>query len=243
MSAILELNQVRSGYTGDVEILQKVDMSLEEGKLTVLIGPNGAGKSTTLKTIFGFLPPWSGEIRFLGQRIDTLDPFEIKRLGISYIPQTINVFPQLTVEENLKLGGWIRRGEKAWLQNQLEKTYELFPILKDFRKRRANQLSGGQAKMLSIAKEVLSEPKLILVDEPTAALAPLIAQDTYEFLLTTQRALNAAIILVDHHMEKAAELADYVYVLSLGKMVEHGPGSEFDVERLKDIIRQCLLAE
>ncbi len=242
MSSILELSQVRSGYTGDVEILNEVDMKLEEGKLTVLIGPNGAGKSTMLKTIFGFLPPWTGEIRFQGQRIDRLDPFKIKQLGISYIPQTVNVFPQLTVEENLKMGGWIRRSEKAWLQSQLEKTYELFPILKDFRQRRANQLSGGQAKMLSIAKEVLSEPKLILVDEPTAALAPLIAQDTYEFLLTTQKALNAAILLVDHHMEKAADLADYVYVLSLGKMVEQGPGDEFDVERLKEIIRQCLLA-
>ncbi len=97
--------------------------------------------------------------------------------------------------------------------------------------------------MLSIAKEVISEPRLILVDEPTAALAPLIAQDTYEFLVTTQKALDAAILLVDHNMEKAAELADYVYVLSLGVMVEQGPGDEFDVERLKDIIRKCLLAD
>jgi len=97
--------------------------------------------------------------------------------------------------------------------------------------------------MLSIAKEVISEPQLILVDEPTAALAPIIAQQTYEFLLITQEALNASIILVDHHMEKAAELADYVYVLSLGQMVEQGPGNEFDVERLRDIIRRCLLAD
>ncbi len=243
MSNVLEATQVRSGYTEGVEILQGMDMQLQAGAMTVLIGPNGAGKSTSLKTIFGFLPPWSGEIRFLGDRIENLEPFEIKQLGISYIPQDINVFPQLTVEENLKIGGWIHRNNKAWLQGQLEKTYELFPILKDFRKRKAGRMSGGQAKMLSIAKEVISEPRLILVDEPTAALAPLIAQDTYEFLVTTQKALDAAILLVDHNMEKAAELADYVYVLSLGVMVEQGPGDEFDVERLKDIIRQCLLAD
>lgn len=243
MSSILEFTQVHTGYTEGVEILQGMSMELQHGALTVLIGPNGAGKSTALKTIFGFLHPWSGEIRFLDHRVEALDPFEIKRLGISYIPQAINIFPQLTVEENLKMGGWIHRSNKAWLEGQLEKTYELFPILKDFRRRRANQLSGGQAKMLSIAKEVISEPKLILVDEPTAALAPLVAQATYEFLLTTQEALNAAILLVDHNMEKAAELADYVYVLGLGQMVEQGPGSEFDVERLRDIIRQCLLAD
>jgi ABC-type branched-subunit amino acid transport system ATPase component len=243
MSNVLEATLIRSGYTEGVEILQGMSMQLEQGAMTVLIGPNGAGKSTALKTIFGFLHPWSGEIRFLDHRIETLAPFEIKQLGISYIPQDINVFPQLTVEENLRMGGWIHRANKEWLKGQLEKTYELFPILKDFRKRKAGRLSGGQAKMLSIAKEVISEPRLILVDEPTAALAPLVAHDTYEFLLTTQEALNAAILLVDHNMGKAADLADYVYVLSLGVMVEQGPGDEFDVERLRDIIRKCLLAD
>ena len=242
MSLTLQLTDVQAGYTPGVDILQGLSMQVQPGAMTVIIGPNGAGKSTTLKTIFGFLHPKQGAIHFLDQRIDTLDPYQIKNLGVSYIPQAINVFRQLTVEENLKMGGWVFRKDKIRLQNQLERIYTLFPILKEFRKRQANQLSGGQAKMLSIAKEVISEPQLILVDEPTAALAPLIAQETYDFLLATQKALNAAIILVDHNMEKAAELADYVYVLSLGQMIEEGPGSAFDVERLRDIIRQCLLA-
>ena len=243
METILELHDIQAGYTEDVDILQGLDMQVQQGTMTVVIGPNGAGKSTTLKTIFGFLHPKQGEIHFLDQRIDALDPYQIKNLGMSYIPQEINIFRQLTVEENLKMGGWIFRQDKVRLENQLERVYELFPILKDFRRRKANELSGGQAKMLSIAKEVISEPHLILVDEPTAALAPIIAQQTYEFLLITQEALNAAIILVDHHMEKAADLADYVYVLSLGRMVEQGPGHEFDVARLREIIRQCLLAD
>ena len=243
METILELHDIQAGYTEDVDILQGLDMQVQQGTMTVVIGPNGAGKSTTLKTIFGFLHPKQGEIHFLDQRIDALDPYQIKNLGMSYIPQEINIFRQLTVEENLKMGGWIFRQDKERLENQLERVYELFPILKDFRRRKANELSGGQAKMLSIAKEVISEPRLILVDEPTAALAPIIAQQTYEFLLITQEALNAAIILVDHHMEKAADLADYVYVLSLGRMVEQGPGHEFDVARLREIIRQCLLAD
>ncbi len=243
MEMILEVKDIWAGYTEDVDILQGLTMQVQRGAMTVVIGPNGAGKSTTLKTIFGFLHPKAGEIRFLDQLIEDLDPYQIKNLGMSYIPQAINIFRQLSVAENLKMGGWIFRQDKARLQNQLERVYELFPILKDFQKRKANELSGGQAKMLSIAKEVISEPQLILVDEPTAALAPVIAQQTYEFLLITQEALNASIILVDHHMEKAAELADYVYVLSLGQMVEEGPGSEFDVERLREIIRRCLLAD
>lgn len=242
-SPILTLSNIEAGYTEDVNILTGLTMQVQPGAMTVVIGPNGAGKSTTLKTIFGFLHPKQGEITFLDQPISSLDPYQIKNLGMSYIPQEINIFRQLTVEENLKMGGWIFRQDKDRLQSQLERIFELFPILKDFQKRKANELSGGQAKMLSIAKEVISEPQLILVDEPTAALAPLIAEQTYDFLLRTQEALNASIILVDHHMEKAAELADYVYVLSLGQMVEEGPGDEFDVERLREIIRRCLLAE
>ncbi len=237
---LLKLTDVRSGYAEGVEILQGLNMALKQGELSVVIGPNGAGKSTSLKTIFGFLHPWSGEIHFDSQRINELDPYEIKRLGISYIPQAINIFPQLTVEENLRMGGWIFRNDKARLQGQMERVYEMFPILKEFRRRNATALSGGQAKMLSIAKEVISEPRLILVDEPTAALAPIIAEQTYEFLMATKEALGATVLLVDHHMEKAVELADYVYILSLGVMVEEGPADEFDGDRLRAIIRKCL---
>lgn len=240
---ILSVTDIRAGYQEGVEILRGVSLRVEKGSITVLIGPNGAGKSTLLKTVFGFLRPWEGEVRFLDRNINNLMPFEIKRLGVSYVPQGINIFPHLTVEENLKIGGWIYRRDGAWLQQRLEMVYELFPMLKPLRNTRATKLSGGQSKMLSIAKEVLSEPQLILVDEPVAGLAPLIAEHTYEFLLTTREALGASILLVDHNMERAVQMADYVYVLSLGEIVEQGPSREFDPERIKAVIRRCLLAE
>lgn len=240
----LEVKNVIAGYQEGVDILNNMDMVIEPGSVTILIGPNGAGKSTLLKTIYGFLKPRSGSIHF-GDSGDISKklPHEIKYLGISYIPQEFNVFPQLTVEENLRMGAWIFRKDKTRLKQQLEHTYEIFPALKKFHKARANTLSGGQLRMLSIAKEVMTSPKLMLVDEPSAGLAPKIAAEAYDFLMHTQRTLNAAVLLVDHNMETAISLADYVYILNMGQIREHGPKSEFDVERVRTIIHECLLGE
>ncbi|MFQ5858064.1 MAG: ABC transporter ATP-binding protein [Anaerolineae bacterium] len=238
---VLTVKEIRGGYQEGVEILQGVSLTVEKGSLTVLIGPNGAGKSTLLKTIFGFLKPWEGEILFDGHRLQTLLPHQIKWLGVSYIPQGINSFPQLTVEENLKVGGWVFRKDKARLKEQLDRVYDLFPVLKELRNTKATKLSGGQSKMLSIAKEVITEPQLILVDEPAAGLAPQIAAQTYDFLLNTKEAFGASVLLVDHNMEKATEMADYVYILNLGRIKEEGPRSKFAGERIKDVIRECLL--
>ena len=129
------------------------------------------------------------------------------------------------------------------VQQQLEHTYETFPALERFHKARANTLSGGQMRMLSIAKEVMTSPKLVLVDEPSAGLAPKIAAEAYEFLIHTQRALDAAVLLVDHNMETAISLADYVHIMNMGRIREHGPKSEFDVDRVRTIIQECLLGE
>lgn len=240
----LQVKNVIAGYQEGLDILNNVDMVVEPSSVTILIGPNGAGKSTLLKTIYGFLKPRSGSIHF-GDNGDISKklPHEIKYLGISYIPQEFNVFPQLTVEENLRMGAWIFRKDKARLQQQLEHTYEIFPALEKFHKARANTLSGGQLRMLSIAKEVMTSPKLMLVDEPSAGLAPKIAVEAYDFLMHTQRTLDAAVLLVDHNMETAISLADYVYILNMGHIREHGPKSEFDVERVRTIIHECLLGE
>lgn len=238
---VLTVKQIWGGYQEGVEILQGVSLTVEKGSLTVLIGPNGAGKSTLLKTIFGFLRPWEGEILFDGHKLHTLLPHQIKWLGVSYIPQGINSFPQLTVEENLKVGGWVFRKDKARLKEQLDRVYELFPVLKELRNTKATKLSGGQSKMLSIAKEVITEPQLILVDEPAAGLAPQIAAQTYDFLLNTKEAFGASVLLVDHNMEQATGMADYVYILNLGRIKEEGPSSKFAGERIKDVIRECLL--
>ncbi len=139
------------------------------------------------------------------------------------------------------MGAWIFRKDKPRLQKQLEHTYEIFPALDKFKQSKATTLSGGQLRMLSIAKEVMTSPQLMLVDEPSAGLAPKIAAEAYEFLMHTKESLNAAILLVDHNMETALELADYIYVIDMGKVRVHGPKSEFDLERIKNIIQECLM--
>lgn len=240
----LQVNNVVAGYQEGVDILNNLNMVVEPGAVTILIGPNGAGKSTLLKTIYGFLKPRRGSIHFGGNGdISMKLPHEVKHLGISYIPQEFNVFPQLTVEENLRIGAWIFRNDKGRVRQQLEYAYDIFPMLKKFHKLRANTLSGGQLRMLSIAKEVMTSPKLMLVDEPSAGLAPKIAAEAYEFLMHTQRSLKAAVLLVDHNMETAIDLADYVYILNMGRIREQGPKSEFDVARVRTVIQACLLGE
>src|SRR5437762_9862139 len=156
--ALLALEHVASGYVEGIDILGDITLRVEPGSITGVIGPNGAGKSTLLKTIFGFLHPRRGRIALDGREIEALDPYEIKRLGISYVPQGANIFPQLTVEENLQLGAWVIRQDRARVADRLERAYAVFPRLRERRRRRATMLSGGEAKMLSLAKELVTEP-------------------------------------------------------------------------------------
>lgn len=239
--SLLQVNDITAGYQTGIDILKDLSLQVEPESVTIIIGPNGAGKSTLLKTIYGFLHPRSGNILYDGGEITENAPHEIKHVGLSYIPQEFNIFPQLTVEENLLMGAWIFRKDKVRLQEQLEYTYGIFPALNKFKKSKATTLSGGQLRMLSIAKEVMTSPKLMLVDEPSAGLAPKIAAEAYEFLMQTKEALKAAILLVDHNMETALKLADYVYVVDMGKIRVHGPKSEFDLARIKNIIQECLM--
>jgi ABC-type branched-subunit amino acid transport system ATPase component len=239
--SLLEITSITAGYQEGIDILNELSMVVQPGSVTIIIGPNGAGKSTLLKTIYGFLKPGIGSICFGDQDITHKLPHEIKHLGLSYIPQEFNIFPQLRVEENLLMGAWIFRKDKARVQQQLEHTYEIFPALYKFRKSKANTLSGGQLRMLSIAKEVMTSPSLMLVDEPSSGLAPKIAAEAYEFLMQTKQALDAAILIVDHNMETALSLADYVYVVDMGRIRVHGPKQEFDLDRIKAIIQECLM--
>jgi ABC-type branched-subunit amino acid transport system ATPase component len=239
--SLLQVDTVTAGYQEGIDILNNLTLAVQPGSVTIIIGPNGAGKSTLLKTIYGFLKPHTGAISFDGQEITHLSPHEVKRVGLSYIPQEFNVFPQMRVEENLLMGAWIFRNERQRLQKQLMYVYEIFPALHQFRKSKANALSGGQQRMLSIAKEVMTSPKLMLVDEPSSGLSPKVADEAYEFLMHTKNSLNAAILLVDHNMEVALELADYVYVVDMGRIRVHGARNEFDLARIKSIIQECLL--
>jgi len=237
--ALLELDGVAAGYVEGIDILNGLTLGVERGTVTGIIGPNGAGKSTLLKTIFGFLHPRSGRIVFDGHDVAHLPPHAMKRRGIGYVPQAANVFPQLTVQENLQIGAWIFRHDRARVDGMLERAYTAFPRLKEKRRLRATVLSGGEAKMLSVAKELVTEPSLLLVDEPSAGLAPRIAEQVYERLREVQAA-GVTILLVDQNITKAVETSDYLYVLEIGRVRREGPRQAF-ADQLRELIRDALL--
>ena len=237
--ALLDVEGIAAGYVEGIDILGDVTLAVAPGSVTGVIGPNGAGKSTLLKTVFGFLHPRRGRIVHDGRPVHELPPHEIKRLGISYVPQGVNVFPQLTVEENLLLGLWVWRGDRARVADMLERAYAAFPRLREKRRLRATGLSGGEAKMLSLAKELVTDPKLILVDEPSAGLAPVIAHQVYEELLAA-RARGVTVLLVDQNITKAVEISDYLYMIERGQVRREGPREAF-ADQLREIIRDSLL--
>ena len=239
--AILAVENIHAGYVNGVDILQGPSVTVAPSSLTLVIGPNGAGKSTLLKTIFGFLKPHQGTVRFQGEEISGCEPFAIKSLGVSYVPQEINTFPLLTVEENLRMGCWTFRRDAARLKAQLTRIYEVFPALAQKRKAAAGDLSGGQGRMLSVAREMMTEPSLLLVDEPTAGLAPALVDQVYELLQQARRRLGASILLVDQNIEDAVKQSDFVYMLNLGRVKAQGPADEFSPRRTRDLIQECLV--
>jgi ABC-type branched-subunit amino acid transport system ATPase component len=222
-----------------IDILGDITLRVAPGSITGVIGPNGAGKSTLLKTIFGFLHPRRGTIALEGREISALAPYEVKRLGISYVPQGANIFPQLTVEENLQLGAWVIKRDRARVAARLEGAYTAFPRLREKRRRRATTLSGGEAKMLSLAKELVTEPTLLLVDEPSAGLAPRIVEQVYAQLLAV-REQGVTILLVDQNINKAVQVSDYLYMIERGEVRREGPRRDF-ADQLHAIVRDALL--
>ena len=239
--ALLAVEDLHAAYQSGIDILQGLSLGVRPKSLTLVIGPNGAGKSTLLRAIFGFLKPHAGSIRFRGEPISALDPFEVKARGIGYVPQEINTFPHLTVEENLRMGGWIFRRDKARLARQMARVYEIFPPLAERRRMRASDLSGGQGRMLSVAREMMTEPALLLVDEPTAGLAPNLVDQVYALLMTARQTIGSTILLVDQNIEQAVQHADHVYMVNLGRIKAEGPASDFPPERVAALIQECLL--
>ncbi len=217
----LSLNGVDSGY-GDMQVLDELSLVLEEEEIVCLIGPNGAGKSTVLKTVFGLLTPWAGEIRFRGQSIAGLPPEDIVRTGIGYVPQTQNVFGSLTVAENLRMGGVAREDP---LGPVLETLYERFPLLDEKRTAKANTLSGGQRQVLALARALVMEPDVLLIDEPSAGLAPNTADEVFDDVQTVND-LGTAILMVEQNATKGLELADRGYVLDQGSVRFEGDADD-----------------
>ncbi|MDX1688753.1 MAG: ABC transporter ATP-binding protein [Candidatus Promineifilaceae bacterium] len=224
---MLEVNDLYVGYYKDLNILQGVSIEAREADITVVLGANGVGKSTLLKAIYGFIQPAQGEILVDGADITNLSSHELVHHGVSYIPQRQSVFPFMTVEENLELGAWSFRDETARVQQRLEENYERFPILRERRRSPAGELSGGMQRMVELGRVMMTQPKLILVDEPTAGLAVMLANEIYQLLVALKEE-GVTVLLVDQNIRQAIKIADYVYVLELGRNRHEGPREEFD---------------
>ena len=215
------MHDIHAGY-GKMEILKGVSLRVEAGQVVSIIGPNGAGKSTVFRTVFGLLPARQGRVLLDGEDITNHPPADLLRRGMAYVPQGRNVFPLMTVEENLLLGAYIRP-RSARLTQEVERLYEIFPVLREARRQRAADLSGGQQQMLEMARALLLEPRLILLDEPTLGLAPLVFREIFR-IVADLRQRGQTILMVEQNAAKALEISDYAYVLELGQNRFEGSG-------------------
>jgi branched-chain amino acid transport system ATP-binding protein len=235
---LLSAEEVVSGYA-DVNILQGISLRAEEGRVTGVIGPNGAGKSTLLKTLYGFLKLRGGRVFLDGTDVSHVPPHMKPQLGVSFIPQERSIFPYLTVEENLMLGGWIKRGDKAQVRRSVEDILERFTILKNKLNKKAGDLSGGEQKMLEVARSLVVRPKLLLVDEPSFGLAPKVVVDIYKKIKELNEEEGITVLLVDQNVRHVMEFSHYLYVLEMGKVAAEGPKSDFE-GKLYDIVKDWL---
>jgi len=217
-------------YYGKSHILHGVSLNAEEGKLTTLLGRNGAGKTTTMRSLMGLTPPREGTVRMLGQETTRWPPFRIAALGIGYVPEGRRIFPNLSVEENLKVpldrpGRWT-----------IPRLYELFPRLEQRKMSRGRQLSGGEQEMLSIARALLLNPRVLILDEPSQGLAPLIVREVFR-IVAEMRNEGISVLLVEQNVRMSLEIADYAYVLDDGAIVHAGPAAELarDEERIQSL--------
>ena len=222
---LLELKNISSAY-GSVEALRGVTLHVDAGEVVTLLGANGAGKSTTLRTISGLIQPTTGEIRFEGHRIDTMSPEQIVRLGISHVPEGRRIFPGLTVRENIMLGATSRGTlSRKVMADDVEKMFAIFPDIKRFENSLGWTLSGGQQQMLAVARGLMAMPKLLLLDEPSLGLAPVIVQQLFATIREIH-ALGTTILLVEQNAHAALGHSDRAYVLETGRIVMEGPSKD-----------------
>lgn len=218
---LLAIENVVAGY-GEMQVLKGVSLRVEEGEIVSIVGPNGAGKSTVMKLVFGLLKPWEGSVRFGGDDISGMPPERIVRRGLCYVPQVENVFPTLTVEENLEMGAFILDGP---ISERKERVFELFPRLAERRRQRAGKMSGGERQMVAMGRALMLDPKLLMLDEPSAGLAPLLVDMIFEKVADINRS-GVAILMVEQNARKSLELAHRGYVLATGQNQVEGPGRE-----------------
>jgi branched-chain amino acid transport system ATP-binding protein len=220
---MLEVSNINTFY-GNIQALWDVSLTIEEAELVALVGANGAGKTTLLNTISGLLPPASGQIEFLGERIDRLQSHTIVELGMSHIPEGRKLFPDMSVRENLEMGAYTKR---VWKQKQetLDEVYQLFPILKARKGQLARTLSGGEQQMVAMGRGLMSKPRLCIIDEPSSGLAPLVVDEVFQ-TIQGLRGQGMAIFLIEQNVQQTLEIADRAYVLENGRIVLSGKSEE-----------------
>ena len=231
-AGVLELRGLDVGYYKDLNILQDLNVKARKKQITTILGANGVGKSTALKAAFGFLKPNRGDVVLENESLLEIPTHQRILKGLAYIPQQPGVFKDMTVEENLQLGGWTFRKDKQQVRDKIEANYERFPVLREKRKQITGELSGGQQRMDEISRTLMAEPKVLLVDEPTAGLSKMLAEEVYEMLKMLVTVDELTILLVDQEIRQALKIADYVYVLELGRNKFEGPAQQFtDLEK------------
>jgi branched-chain amino acid transport system ATP-binding protein len=233
---ILQLLNVESNY-GPVQALRGVSLAVEEGKIVTVLGANGAGKTTTLKTISGIIDPLKGQVKFRGQEVQGQSPDAIVRGGIVHVPEGREVFPLLSVEDNLRMGAFTRSDGDGVAQD-MEAVYGYFPILRERKAQEAGQLSGGQQQMLAIARALLARPAVMLMDEPSLGLSPKLTREIFDIVVRINRERGVTILLVEQNAHMALKIADFGYVLEVGRIVMEDTGSRLAE---KDDIREFYL--
>ena len=232
---ILELLNVESTY-GPVQALRGVSLAVPEGKIVTVLGANGAGKTTTLKTISGIIDPRKGQVKYRGEEIQGRSPDAIVRAGIVHVPEGREVFPLLSVEDNLRMGAYTRRDDGV--SQDVEAVFGYFPILRERKAQEAGQLSGGQQQMLAIARALLARPSVILMDEPSLGLSPKLTAEIFDIIVRINRERGVTILLVEQNAHMALKIADYSYVLEVGRIVMEDTGARLAE---KDDIREFYL--
>jgi branched-chain amino acid transport system ATP-binding protein len=235
MPALLEIRKLEAQYRW-TKVLHGVDFAVEEGGITTILGANGAGKTTTLRAVCGMIRT-AGEVRFDGRRIDGRATEDIVRLGIAHVPEGRGTFVNLTLEENLRLGAYGRR-ERGALAADFERVYQYFPVLRERRTQVAGTLSGGEQQMLAVARALMLRPRLLLLDEPSLGLAPLVVREIFRIVRAINRDEGVSVLLVEQNAAIALALADHAYLLETGRVVMSGPAA--DLHRDESIRRSYL---
>ncbi|KJY36890.1 MULTISPECIES: ABC transporter ATP-binding protein [Streptomyces] len=237
MTALLEVEDLRVAY-GKIEAVKGISFTVEEGQIVTLIGTNGAGKTTTLRTLSGLIKPKGGQIKFQGKSLKKVPAHSIVSLGLAHSPEGRHIFPRMSIEDNLLLGAFLR-SDKEGIQKDVQRAYDLFPILGERRKQAAGTLSGGEQQMLAMGRALMSQPKLLMLDEPSMGLSPLMMQKIMA-TVAELKASGTTILLVEQNAQAALSLADQGHVMEIGKIVLTGPGRELLVN---EDVRKAYLGE